>query len=97
MNNTENKTQIINFTTKGTCSRKIKIEILEDKIINAKFIGGCPGNLEGIEKLIEGMKINEVIEKLQGIKCGDKPTSCPDQLALCLNQHKLKVEHTVNT
>lgn len=91
MNTTENTTQIIEFMTKGTCSKAIRVELIGEKIVNAKFFGGCQGNLEGIQNLIKGMSISEVIEKLQGVKCGEKATSCPDQLAKCLIEHKSKL------
>ena len=55
-------------------------------IKDVDFLGGCPGNLFGIKSLVKGMKIEDVIEKFSGIKCGDKPTSCPDQLAKCLSE-----------
>ena len=72
------------FKTKGTCSREITIEV-EDGIIKfVEFLGGCQGNLEGMAKLVTGMKTCDAIERLEGIKCGTKPTSCPDQLAQAL-------------
>ncbi len=69
------------YKTKGTCSQRILFEINEGKLNNVQFIGGCSGNLQGISKLVEGMDANEVIERIAGIRCGMKPTSCPDQLA----------------
>lgn len=57
-----------------------------DKIVDVDFLGGCNGNLTGIKKLVQGMPIDEVISRLSGITCGDKPTSCPDQLAKCLKE-----------
>ncbi|MBQ4647089.1 MAG: TIGR03905 family TSCPD domain-containing protein [Candidatus Gastranaerophilales bacterium] len=69
------------YNTTGTCSKQIIIEIEDDIISNIEFIGGCQGNLQGISVLARGMKIVEVIEKLKGIRCGAKATSCPDQLA----------------
>lgn len=95
MNTTENKTQIIEFSTKGTCSKAIQVEVMDDKIVNAKFFGGCQGNLEGIQNLIKGMSIIDVIEKLQGVKCGAKSTSCPDQLAKCLLEYNSKYSQTL--
>lgn len=94
MNTTENKPQLIEFMTKGTCSKAIQVEVIGDKIVNAKFFGGCQGNLEGIQNLIKGMSITEVIDKLQGVKCGAKPTSCPDQLARCLLEYNSKLSQT---
>lgn len=70
------------FTTSGTCSRQIDFEIDgEGKIGNVKFTGGCHGNTQGVSRLVEGMKAEEVVERLEGIRCGAKPTSCPDQLS----------------
>lgn len=72
------------YVTKGVCSKSIDISI-EDNIINeVLFIGGCNGNLQGISRLVKGMKVEEAIERLKGIKCGLKNTSCPDQLATAL-------------
>ncbi len=69
------------YKTKGVCSQAIEFEIGDDKKLhNVKFIGGCSGNTQGIAKLVEGMDAEEVIRRLEGIKCGPKPTSCPDQL-----------------
>ena len=72
------------YTTKGTCSRKITVELDGRKIKHVSFEGGCNGNLKGISKLVEGMDIDFVIERFEGNLCGDKPTSCPDQLAKAL-------------
>lgn len=72
------------YKTKGTCSREISFEIEDGKVKNVSFFGGCNGNLKGIGSLVEGMTVKEVIEKLEGIRCGFKPTSCPDQLAQAL-------------
>ena len=74
------------YKTKGTCSQRILFEIENDIVKNVQFIGGCNGNLKGIGTLVEGMKIEDVINKLEGIHCGMKPTSCPDQLAQALKQ-----------
>lgn len=77
------------YSTTGTCSKKIEIEVDENEIItDVKFFGGCHGNLQGISKLVIGMKIDEVISKLSGIRCGFKSTSCPDQLAAALKEIK---------
>ncbi len=78
----------ITYTPKGVCSRKIDIEVEDGKIISAKFSGGCAGNTQGVAKLLVGMEIDEAIERLSGIRCGFKPTSCPDQLAEALKQYK---------
>ena len=72
------------YKTKGTCSQRILFEIEDGKLKNVQFIGGCNGNLQGISKLVEGMDVQEVIERIKGIHCGMKPTSCPDQLANAL-------------
>ena len=72
------------YKTKGTCSQMISFEIEEGKVKNVQFYGGCNGNLKGIASLVEGMDANEVISRVEGIKCGMKATSCPDQLAQAL-------------
>lgn len=76
------------YKTKGTCSRAIEIETEADTIKSVRFIGGCAGNTGGISKLVEGMKIDDVIERLEGIPCGPRATSCPDQLAKALRELK---------
>jgi uncharacterized protein (TIGR03905 family) len=76
------------YTTKGTCSRSILFEIEDGKLKNVQYIGGCNGNLKGIGALVEGMDVDAVIARLEGISCGGKPTSCPDQLATALKQIK---------
>ena len=78
------------YNTKGTCSREIHFEVEDGKLKNVTYIGGCNGNLKGISSLVEGMEIDEVIARLEGISCGGKPTSCPDQLATALKQLKEK-------
>ena len=78
------------YKTQGTCCALMNVVIEDDKIYDVEFIGGCPGNLSGIRELIKGMEINSVIEKLKGIKCGSKATSCPDQLSKCLIEIKNK-------
>ncbi|MDD3339937.1 MAG: TIGR03905 family TSCPD domain-containing protein [Lachnospiraceae bacterium] len=72
------------YKTRGTCSQSISYDVLDGKVHNVSFTGGCNGNLQGIGRLVEGMDVNEAISKLEGIKCGFKPTSCPDQLAQAL-------------
>jgi len=74
------------YKTRGTCSRKIDIEVSDGTIKNVNFSGGCDGNLKGIAALAEGMKTSDAIEKLEGITCGFKKTSCPDQLAKALRE-----------
>lgn len=76
------------YRPKGVCSRMINIELDGDIIKSVQFIGGCEGNTTGISHLVKGMKVDDVIEKLQGITCGRKPTSCPDQLAYALQLAK---------
>ena len=75
-----------NYKTQGVCSRAITIEVEDGKIVSCEFLGGCNGNTQGICALVEGMEISEVIDRLEGITCGYKSTSCPDQLALALTQ-----------
>lgn len=74
------------YKTRGTCSQRILFEIEDNKVQNVQFIGGCNGNLQGISRLVEGMDVESVIEKIEGIHCGMKPTSCPDQLARALKE-----------
>lgn len=69
------------YKTKGTCSTMIDVELKDGVIDSVKFTGGCNGNLQGISALVKGMKPEEAISRLKGIRCGFKPTSCPDQLA----------------
>lgn len=77
------------YKTKGTCSREILIEVDNTGVVrNVKFIGGCHGNTQGISKLVEGMKLDDVISKLKGIDCNGRGTSCPDQLAKALEKIK---------
>lgn len=78
------------FIPKGVCSRKMNIEVEDGIIKNVEFIGGCNGNLQGIAALVKGMKVDEAINRLSGIKCGSKSTSCPDQFAIALKQMKSK-------
>lgn len=76
------------YKTNGTCSQMIDFEVEGDTIKSVAFTGGCNGNLQGISALVRGMKVEEAIAKLKGIKCGMKNTSCPDQLAHALEQYK---------
>ncbi len=76
------------YKTSGTCSQQIIFDIEEGKVHNLHFIGGCNGNLQGIGKLVEGMNVDEVIARVEGISCGGRPTSCPDQLARALKAAK---------
>ncbi len=72
------------YRTKGTCSRSITFDIEDGVVKNVRFEGGCNGNLKGIGAIVDGMKVEDVIDKLSGIRCGFKSTSCPDQLAQAL-------------
>ena len=72
------------YTPVGVCSRKIYLEVNDGKVENIEFVGGCNGNLKGIAELVKGMDVEDVIERLEGITCGAKPTSCPAQLAEAL-------------
>lgn len=74
------------YKTKGTCSTMIDVELKDGVIDSVKFTGGCNGNLQGISALVKGMKPEEAISRLKGIRCGFKPTSCPDQLAHALEE-----------
>lgn len=74
------------YKTKGTCSQRILFDIEDGKVHNVEFISGCNGNLQGIGRLVEGMDVQEVIDRIGGIRCGMKPTSCPDQLATALRK-----------
>lgn len=74
------------YKTRGTCSQFIELEGENGRIVKATFYGGCDGNLQGIAKLVAGMKYEEVIERLNGISCNGKPTSCPDQLCRAVEQ-----------
>lgn len=75
------------YKTRGVCSREIIISIDDDTIESVKYIGGCSGNTQGVAALIKGMKIGDAISRLSGIKCGLRPTSCPDQLAEALKKY----------
>lgn len=74
----------VEFKTKGTCSSLIEIQTEQGVIEDVRFQGGCNGNLKGICSLVKGMPVEEVIQRLEGIRCGARPTSCPDQLAQAL-------------
>lgn len=79
------------YRPNGVCSSLIDIEVDGDVISSVSFTGGCNGNLQGISSLVKGMQIDDAISRLQGIKCGFKNTSCPDQLATALKQIKAQV------
>lgn len=76
------------YTTSGTCSREIYFDVEDGKVRNVEFLGGCNGNLKGIAALVEGMDVDEAISRIEGITCGLKKTSCPDQLAQALKAAK---------
>jgi len=76
------------FTPMGVCSRKIDFEIENGVITYLQYTGGCNGNLKGISSLVKGMKVDDVIERLKGVDCGGRGTSCPDQLARALELSK---------
>ncbi len=79
---------VFTYKTRGTCSQKIDIELEGSTVKSVKFLGGCMGNLRGIASLVQGMEIDDVVARLEGITCGFKPTSCPDQLAKALRAAK---------
>ena len=74
----------IDYTPRGVCSRRFVIQVEDGVIRSLQVAGGCSGNLQGISRLVEGMPVKEAIARLEGIRCGMKPTSCPDQLAQAL-------------
>jgi len=74
------------YKTKGVCSREINFEVEDNKVKNVQFVGGCSGNTQGVARLIDGMDIDEAISRIEGIQCGFRPTSCPDQLAKALKE-----------
>lgn len=76
------------YKPKGVCSREIHFDVKDNKITNVQYIGGCSGNTQGIARLIEGMDIDEALSRIEGIHCGPRPTSCPDQLAKALRAYK---------
>lgn len=80
----------IEIVPKGVCSRKIIVEVENEIIQNVSFVGGCPGNTLGLASLLKGMKVDEAIERLSGIKCGFKSTSCPNELALGIKEYYKK-------
>lgn len=77
---------VYNYKTQGTCSSNIEIEVENNIIKDITFWGGCNGNLQGISRLVKGMPVKDVIRRLEGIRCGMRPTSCPDQLCKALHE-----------
>lgn len=76
----------IEFTPKGVCAKSFSIDVEDDVIQDVRIVGGCPGNLLGLSGLLKGMRPEEAIAKLEGIPCGGKATSCPDQIAIALKE-----------
>ena len=75
---------MMEYRTKGVCSQAIRFDIVDNKVKNVQFVGGCSGNTQGVARLVDGMDVNEAITRLEGIHCGPRSTSCPDQLARAL-------------
>lgn len=80
------------YRPKGTCSQFMELEVENNTLVSLEVLGGCSGNLQGISKLVQGMDIDEVIDRLEGIRCGFKATSCPDQLAQALRKYKAEAK-----
>ena len=78
----------ITYKPRGVCSRLMEIEIEDGKIVSVQVTGGCDGNLKGISRLLVGMEVDEAIRRMEGIRCGMKPTSCPDQLSIALRRYQ---------
>lgn len=76
------------YKTSGVCSRSIEFNVVDNKVTDVRFEGGCSGNAQGVAALIDGMDVDEAISRIKGIRCGFKPTSCPDQLAKALIEYK---------
>ena len=82
------------YKTHGVCTRRITFDVKDHKLTNVHFEGGCAGNAQGVARLVEGMDIDEAIRRLDGIRCGFKPTSCPDQLAQALKGDEAGVNYS---
>ena len=78
----------ITYHPRGVCSRLMEIEVEDDRIVSVKVTDGCDGNLQGISRLLQGMEVDEAIRRMEGIRCGRKSTSCPDQLAAALRTYR---------
>jgi uncharacterized protein (TIGR03905 family) len=76
----------LDYKTHGTCSRMVTVEVEDGVVTDCAFVGGCSGNTQGVASLVKGMKVEDAIAKMRGIKCGFKDTSCPDQLARALEE-----------
>lgn len=83
----------ISYRTKGVCSKQIDVEVEDNIIKKVDFVGGCMGNTQGVARLVEGMSIEEAVTRLEGIECGYKGTSCPDQLAKALIELAMKIRN----
>lgn len=81
----------MNYKTRGVCSKEISFEVEDNKVVKVQFVGGCAGNTQGVSRLVEGMDVDEAIKRLEGIQCGFRPTSCPDQLSQALKEYKDQV------
>lgn len=81
------KPDIIQYKTHGTCCQMMYVAVIDNIIVDAEFVGGCPGNLQAVKALVKGAPVEEIIKRLEGIRCGDKPTSCPDQLSKALKNY----------
>jgi len=79
---------MMKYKTHGVCSQEINFEIEGSKVGHVQFVGGCSGNTQGVSRLVEGMEVDDAIRRLEGIKCGFRPTSCPDQLSKALKEYK---------
>ena len=75
---------MMEYRTRGVCSQAIRFDIVDNKVTGVQFVGGCSGNTQGVARLVEGMDVNEAIARMEGIHCGPRSTSCPDQLAPAL-------------
>ena len=78
--------ETIKYSPKGVCSRSMEIDVEGGVIQAVRVVGGCHGNLQGVSALLKGMKVEEAIQRMEGIRCGAKPTSCPDQMAQALKE-----------
>lgn len=76
------------FKTHGVCSQEIIFDVEDNRLSHVQFVGGCSGNTQGVARLVEGMEVDEAIRRLEGIRCGYRPTSCPDQLTEALKKYK---------
>lgn len=79
---------MMTYKTHGVCSRSISFDVNNNRLTQVQFTGGCSGNTQGIARLVEGMDVDDAIRRLEGIQCGPRPTSCPDQLARALKEYK---------